>query len=83
MALRAAPERRLGGLGDPSSIDSSQINLEQGLVLLALLLVLFSQPDDFSKHLTIEAVAFGLLIDFPLALALPDLSVGQERVAVT
>jgi hypothetical protein len=47
-ALRAVvsgPVTRMavGGLGDASSIDRSQIYLEQGLVLLALLLILFSQ----------------------------------------
>ena len=71
MALRsvilARQEWRLGGLGDASSIDRSQINLKQGLVLLALLLVLLSQPDDLSKDLRIEAVALRLLIDFLLA----------------
>jgi hypothetical protein len=36
-------------------------------VLLALLLVLFSQPDNLSKDLRIEAVALGFLIDFPVA----------------
>ena len=36
-------------------------------MLLALLLVLFSQPDNLSKDLRIEAVALGFLIDFPLA----------------
>jgi hypothetical protein len=76
MALRSmvapSPEWWLGGLGDPSSIDRSQINLEQGLVLLALLLVLLSQPDDLSKDLRIEAIALGFLIDFFLAFVLAD-----------
>jgi hypothetical protein len=60
-------QTELGGLGDASSIDRSQINLEQGLVLIALLLVLFSQSNDLSKDLRIEAVTFGFLIDLPLA----------------
>jgi len=59
--LAPSPEWRLGGFGDASSIDRSQIDVEQGLVLLALLLILFSQADDFSKDFRIEAVALRLL----------------------
>ena len=36
-------------------------------MLLAFFLVPFSQPNDLSKDLRIEAVALGFLIDFPLA----------------
>ena len=59
--------RELGGLRGTSSFDRSQINLEQGLVLLALLLVLLSQADDLSNDLSIEAIALGFLKDFPLS----------------
>jgi hypothetical protein len=55
-------------LGDPSSLDCSQINLEQGLMLLTLLLVLLSQPNDLSDDLNIEAIALSFLKDLPFAL---------------
>ena len=48
------------GLGDPSSLDRSQINLEHQLVLFALLLVLLAQSDDLAKDLHIKAIALGL-----------------------
>jgi hypothetical protein len=55
----SARQEKSSGLGDATSFDRSQINVEQRLVLLALLLVLLTQPDDFSKHLHVEAVALG------------------------
>src|SRR5262249_52966293 len=58
---------RSSNLGDARSLHRSQINLEQGLVLLALFLVLLSQPNDLSNDLNVEAVALGFLKDFPLS----------------
>jgi hypothetical protein len=52
-------DAELSRLGGASSFDRSQINLEQGLMLFALLLVLLSQLDDLAKDLNIEAVALG------------------------
>ena len=52
-------DAELSCLGGASSFDRSQINLEQGLMLFALLLVLLSQSDDLAKDLNIEAVALG------------------------
>jgi predicted RecB family nuclease len=57
----------LSSLGDASFLDRSQVNLKQGLVFFALLLILLSQPDDLSKDLNIEAIALGFLKNLPLA----------------
>src|SRR4029077_6772788 len=54
------------GLRDTSSLDGSEVNLEQGLMLLPLLLILLSQPEDLSNDLYIESVALGFLKDLPL-----------------
>ena len=51
----------LSSLGDASFLDRSQVNLKQGLVFFALLLIPLSQPDDLSKDLNIEAIALGFL----------------------
>jgi len=59
-------DAELSCLGGASSFDRSQINLEQGLMLFALLLVLLSQLDDLAKDLNIEAVALGFLVDLLL-----------------
>jgi hypothetical protein len=59
-------DAELSCLGGASSFDRSQINLEQGLMLFALLLVLLSQSDDLAKDLNIEAVALGFLVDLLL-----------------
>jgi hypothetical protein len=57
----------LSSLGDASFLDRSQVNLKQGLVFFALLLILLSQPDDLSKDLNVEAIALGFLKNLPLA----------------
>src|SRR4029453_19316331 len=53
--------RPSGGLGDGGRrpLDRTHVDVEQGLVLLALVLVLLAQPDDLLQHLDIEAFALG------------------------
>src|ERR1700730_14601007 len=46
--------------------DGVQVDVEQRLLLVALLRVLLAQPNHFAQDLHVEAVALGLLIDFLL-----------------
>src|SRR5215470_4393879 len=47
-------------------LDGFEIGVEQRLLLVALLLVLFAHANHFAQDLDIEAVALGFLIDFLL-----------------
>jgi hypothetical protein len=42
------------------------VNVEERFLLVALLLVLFPQPDYFSKNLHVVAIALGFRVDFLL-----------------
>src|SRR5262249_54879592 len=51
-----------------------QVDIEEGFLLLALLLVLLPHANHFSKHPNVEAVVLGFKIDFlPRFAKLPDL----------
>jgi hypothetical protein len=67
-AAEAALRVRSSSFGDARALDRFKINLQQGLVLLPLLLILLSQPYDLSNDLNVKAVALGLLKDLPLSL---------------
>src|SRR3954465_3821482 len=60
-SLRRSLCRRLGSRR--GTLDGLQIDLQEGLELVALLLVLLAHPDHLAKNLDIEAVALGLEID--------------------
>src|SRR5215211_8448922 len=70
----ALPHRELlssGRLSDWSrcgGVHGSHVDIEQGLVLVALVLVLFAKPDDLFQHLDIEALALGFREDLLLLL---------------
>ena len=62
LALRRLCLRRAGAL------HGSEIQVEQGLLFVALLLVLLAQAQDLPEDLHIEALSLGLCEDFLLAL---------------